>query len=184
MAEDLGATSSAVGIVGFGLQLATTLQTYVEAVIEAEERLRDIAFEVNSTASALKQLQEIIDADKADGNLQKNPKVFKDEGRKEIEVLAVQCGKVYTTIVILVTKAGTSGWQGKMPANSLDVRTLRASSLSRNMKWPWLEPRIKRCQEQLRWLKMNLLFNLQLASLARFQIGSVVSYLFRVIRSC
>ena len=118
MAEALGAASSIVGIIGFGLQLATTLQTYVEAVIEAEETLRDIAFDINSTASALKQLQEIIDADKADTGMQNNPKVFKDEGRKEIEVLAVQCGKLYTTIVVLVTKAGTLGGKGKIPANS------------------------------------------------------------------
>jgi hypothetical protein len=55
MAEALGAAGSIVGIVALGLQLATTLQTYVEAVIEVGERLRDIALDINSTASALKQ---------------------------------------------------------------------------------------------------------------------------------
>ena len=34
MAEALGEDSSIVGIVGVGLQLATTLQTYVEAFTE------------------------------------------------------------------------------------------------------------------------------------------------------
>jgi hypothetical protein len=71
-------TSGIVGIVGFRLQLATTLQTHIEAVLEAAEMLRDITFEVASTASALKQLQDITDDDKRDVNEQNIP----DDGRK------------------------------------------------------------------------------------------------------
>lgn len=178
MAEALAAAASIAGIVGFGLQLATTLLTYVESVMEAEERLRDVAFDVNSTASALKQLQEIIDTDGVATNTDQTPRVFKDEGLKEIEVMAVECEKVYTSIVVFVSKAGTGGGKGKVSSTSVDVRALKAFSLSRNLKWPWLEPRIKRCQDKLRWLKMNLLFNLQLASLARLQIRSVCFYSF------
>ena len=90
-AEALGAAGSIVGIVAFGLQLATTLQTYVEAATEAGKRLRDIAFDINSPASALKQLQNIIDADQVDSTLRKSSKDFKDEGLKEIEFIAMQC---------------------------------------------------------------------------------------------
>lgn len=145
MAEALGAAGSIVGIVAFGLQLATILQTYVEAALEAEERLRDIAFDINSTASALKQLQDIIDADQVDGALRKSPRVFKDEGLKEIEAMAGQCGKVYGIIVMLVTEAGTSDGKGKETSgkgkgksftSSPDMRTLKMSSLTRRLKWP------------------------------------------------
>lgn len=167
MAEAIGVASGIVGIFGFGLQLATTLQTYVEAVLEAPERLRDIAFEVSSTASALKQLQDIIDSENKDDreangtdDIVRRPKVFKHDGRKEIETLAAQCGKVYVVIVGLVAKAGPSDAKGKAKADTIDVQVLTAFNISRSLIWPWVEPRIKRCQEQLRWLKMSLLFNL------------------------
>jgi hypothetical protein len=181
MAEALGVTASIAGIVGFGLQLATTLQTYVESATEAEEQFRDIALDINSTASALKQLQEIVDTDKAAGPEYSKPRIFKDEGIREIEVMAVECHKVYIAIVIFVTKAGTAGGKGKVSVTSTDLRMFKASclissTLGRKAKWQWLEPRIKRCQDKLRWLKMNLLFNLQLASLARLQIELVTLF--------
>lgn len=172
MAEVLGAAGSIAGIVSFGLQLATTLQTYIETMLEAEERLRDITFEINSTASALRQLQDILDDDKRGTGVGKlSPKVFKNEGRREIEAIAQKCGKVYRTIVLLVNKAANLGPKNMVSTASSDVVQLKISSLTRMMKWPWVEPHIKRCQEQLRWLKMSLLFNLQLASLARLQLG-------------
>jgi hypothetical protein len=175
MAEALGTAASIAGIVGFGLHLATTIQTYFESVLEAEERLRDIALEISSTASALSQLQEVFQAEKATGDVHQGPRVFKDEGLKQIEVIVVECDRVYKSIVVLILKAGPGGGKGKQPTNTLDVRTFTASSLTRNLKWPWLEPRIKRCQETLRWLKVNLLFYLQVGSLVRLQILSVHS---------
>jgi hypothetical protein len=175
MAEALGAAASIAGIVGFGLQLATTIQTYVESVSEAEERLRDVAFEISSTASALSQLQEVLEAEKATGDVHQGPRVFKDEGLKQMDVIVVQCDKVYRSIVVFILKAGAGRGKGKQPTNTLDVRAFTAFSLIGNLKWPWLEPRIKRCQEKLRWLKMNLLFYLQVVSLTRLQILSVHS---------
>ncbi|CAG8975348.1 hypothetical protein HYALB_00005678 [Hymenoscyphus albidus] len=178
MPEASEAVDSIVGIVNFGLRLATTLQTYVETALEAEERMRDITFDINSTASALKQLQDIIEHDKADDNLGEfGTRVFKDEGRREIEAIAHKCGKIYRTVVLLVNKASTSGFKKVIPVASSEIVHLKVSSLTR-MKWPWVEPHIKRCQEQLRWLKMSLLFNLQLASLARSQLR----YVFLIIR--
>ena len=103
MAEAAAATGSIADVVGFGLQLATTIHTYVEAVWEAKNRLRDVAFDINSTASTLKQLQAVIEADQGH-----KTKVLKDDGLEEIEELAVACEKVYSTIVILLTKARTS----------------------------------------------------------------------------
>jgi hypothetical protein len=169
MAEAQGAAGSIVGIVEVGLKLATTLQTYVESIRDAEERIRDVAVDVNSTASALRQLGEILEADKV-AVVQKTTKVFKDEGRNEIEVLAEHCGKMYATITLLVTKAGSAGLHRKTAVKALSARPLAISSLGHDWKWSWLEPRIKRSQEQLRWLKLNLLFDLQLAGLARYQL--------------
>ena len=153
--------------VSFGLELATNLQTYVEANEFPPHEIRDVSFDISSTASILKQLQEVIGTvDTPQTNLQ----VLKDEGRDEIEALAMKCEKVYDTIVTLVTKAGTAEWWGKMPANSEAARMMIVSSLRSCTKWGWLGPRIKRCNMQLRWLKLNLLLHLQLANLSRIQI--------------
>ncbi|CAG8948686.1 hypothetical protein HYFRA_00001806 [Hymenoscyphus fraxineus] len=172
MSEASEAADSIVDIVNFGLRLATTLQTYVETALEAEERMRDITFDINSTASALKQLQDIIEHDKAGDNLGEiGTRVFKDEGRREIEAIAHKCGKIYRKVVLLVNKASASGFNRGIPVTSSDLVHLKILSLTR-MKWPWVEPQIKRCHEQLRWLKMSVLFNLQLASLARSQLSA------------
>ena len=44
--------------------LATTLETYFESVLEGEEKLRDVVFEISWAASALTQLQGVLDAKK------------------------------------------------------------------------------------------------------------------------
>lgn len=157
---------STAEVATFGLQLATTIHTYVEAVWEAKDRLRDVAFDINSTASTLKQLQAVVSSDK-----DQTTKVLKDAGLEEIRDLTAACGKIYSTIVILLTKAGTPEGKGKVNADAVDPLVLKTSCLTRHMTWSWLAPRIKRCQAQLRLLKTKLILNLQLANIARVQLG-------------
>ncbi|KAJ6437275.1 low molecular weight phosphotyrosine protein phosphatase [Purpureocillium lavendulum] len=172
-----------VGAVSFGLQLATTLQTFAELAIEAEDALRDIVFEVNATAAALRQLQTIVDADKAIPDAQRGSRVFTESGLHEVETLAVRCEKVYRTIIRLVLKASSSTTTNTSETDgrdakplgareALDASSLKPMNLLRRLRWPWLIPRINRCQEQLRWLKISLLVTLQLASLAQDRIRS------------
>lgn len=175
MADVVG---TAVGVVGFGLQLATTLQTYMELAWEAEDALRDIVFEVNATASALRQLQTVVDADKALPDAQRASRVFKDGGLREVEALAVKCEAVYRVIVALIQKASSSDVGGREAAVSskdvpLDPSSLKPMSVFRKLRWPWLVPRINRCQDQLRWLKISLLVALQLANLAQQKLKYV-----------
>ena len=59
----LGATSGVVGIVGFGLQLATTLQIYMEGSLEVDERIRAITNGISITSLALQQLETVIEND-------------------------------------------------------------------------------------------------------------------------
>ena len=175
MADVLG---TVVGVVGFGLQLATTLQTYMELTFEAEDALRDIVFEVNATASALKQLQTIVDADKALPDAQSASRVFKDGGLREVEALDIKCETVYKVVVRLIQKASSSDDDaGQATASSkhaaLDPWSLKPMNVFRKLRWPWLVPRINRCQGQLRWLKISLLVTLQLANLAQQQLRYV-----------
>ena len=179
MAETVKVVIPIADVVAHGLELATILQTYIEADGGEPGEIDDVSLEISSTASILRQLQEIIDADKTCTAAQTNLQVLKDDGRDEIEVLAAYCEKTFTTIITLVTKTRTAELWGKMPAHFTNAPTGIVGSLCHCTKWRWLNPRIKRCHEQLRWLKLNLLLHLQLANLARAQIRLVINPLDR-----
>lgn len=179
MAE-IEASQSIVEVIDFGLQLATLLQSFVEVCRKAKHGLLEVVSDVNSTVSALKQLQDFLDADdKAQNVLEKQ--VFTSEGRREIKTMTAQCARLYTTLVVLLRKAGSSTEKGKgkgkekVTFSSVGSKMLNVSNLNPDiMNWDWLEQRIHRCQEQLGWLKISLLLMLRLASLARFQLGYVL----------
>ncbi|KAM0435806.1 hypothetical protein ACHAPT_002694 [Fusarium lateritium] len=171
MAEAIGVAGSIVGIVAFGQKLAVTLQTYVEAVAESSDRLREIASEINFTAAVLAQLQDLIQKDH-----DANSPIFHANGVRHLERLADKCKRIYTGIIILLNKAVGDGEKNNAKSNvsapSVDNLSSRIYALEfrRKLAWPWLEPRIKRCQQELRQIKHDLLLQMQLASLAQFQL--------------
>ncbi|ROT37797.1 hypothetical protein SODALDRAFT_324298 [Sodiomyces alkalinus F11] len=165
-----------VGVVSFGLQLATTLQTYVEVVAGAADRIEALTADVGSTASALKQLQDILDADKAAEEAARAAvTVFKEQGRRDIESLAFRCEKTYRAIIhVIVSATAPPSERRRIIVAKLgisDITFARLAELGRNLKWPWVEPRVKACQEELRWLRMSLVLHLQIGTLARYQLG-------------
>ncbi|KAF4464678.1 hypothetical protein FALBO_8476 [Fusarium albosuccineum] len=184
MAEALGAAGSIVGIVAFGLQLAVTLQTYVEAVAEANDRLREVAFDVNSTAAMLKQLQGLIEEDR-----NSDTPLFNVNGVRDVERLSKKCNKIYSGIVILLNKASEDGDKGQIKmettADAIPDASIKAINLSfrRKMAWSWLEPRINRCQQELRQVKLDLLLQVQVITLAQFKI-KFVKILSAYLRLC
>ncbi|KAK8045371.1 hypothetical protein PG993_005395 [Apiospora rasikravindrae] len=171
MGDALGAAGSIVGIVAFGLKLATTLQTYVETVADAEQTLQDIAFEVSTTASALKQLQDLIEADALATQENRLP-VLNANGKREIESLGRKCETVYQAIVHLLVKSNGADVEGHLAKSTsiADLEALKTKTLFGKLKWPWVEKKIKKHQGELRWLKMSLLLHIQIAQLA--QTGS------------
>lgn len=179
--EAAGATASIVGIISFGLGLAKSLQAFIDSVIEAEETITLIAAEVNATTSTLKRLQNFIDQDRAASKEQNRATVFNDTGINEIGMCALQCQKIYVQIILLIEKASMpaseDGSKDKTPqapaAVDQDPPVVRLAVFSKNvtrmgrkMRWPWLEPRIKRCQEHLGRLKVSLMLSLQVFLIA------------------
>lgn len=158
-----------MSIVAYALQLSTSVETYAEGYSGAKETLYDLVNDISATAAALIQLQQVIESDNATPDT--STKVMKDEGRQEIENVAVQCEKIYKTVVIIILKAGTSANKGKSAADFGDLPVLKPSNLLRDLREAWLNPRIKRLEEQLRWIKMKVLLNLQLAEIAKVQLG-------------
>ncbi|KAJ4324573.1 hypothetical protein N0V84_003852 [Fusarium piperis] len=172
--KTMEAASLAVGVVALGLQLATTLQTYVEGVAGAEDRLRELSFDVASTASTLKQLMDMLDADKVVAENRQGPHsvpIFTDQGRRDIYSLSRRCEKVYQGILLVIVGASAPpSAKGKAIASNIGLSGLtvtRLAQFGRDLKWPLVEPRVKACQEELRWLKMDLLLHLQVATIAR-----------------
>ncbi|KAM3529794.1 hypothetical protein MY4038_005245 [Beauveria bassiana] len=169
--DPLTAAGSILHIVTTGVQLATTLQTYMELAREAEHELHDIVFDVNATAAALKQLHTIIDADRDLSD--RTVAVFKDDGVREIEMLALKCHAIYNNVTMLIQRPSHSdsaeagrdrSSSSSVPAAAedeaaLDPTTLRPLTLMGKLRWPWLRPRILRCREQLNWLKVTLFGN-------------------------
>ncbi|KAI9802128.1 MAG: hypothetical protein M1833_002049 [Piccolia ochrophora] len=155
----LGAAGSAVGIASFGLQLATTLTSYVESAFEAGERIKDIADEISSTAGALQSLEELVDLDRSGA---KRAKIFNGDGLKRIQQTARQCYTIFKRIIAALNKAG------KAADNDFE-KTDREIKLSgfEHLKWPWLQPQIDRYRADLERQKVTLLLMLQIATLGR-----------------
>ncbi|RSL78144.1 hypothetical protein CEP51_008463 [Fusarium floridanum] len=178
--KTMEAAGLAVGVVGLGLQLATTLQTYVEGVAGTEDRLRELSFDVASTASTLKQLEDMLDADKAAAEntsinqASDSVTIFTDQGRRDVYLLSRRCEKVYQGILAVIVSA-SSPPSAKVKAIAAnvglsDLTTTRLAQFVRALKWPLIESRVKTCLEELRWLKMDLLLHLQVATIARVQL--------------
>ncbi|KAL1852467.1 hypothetical protein Daus18300_012148 [Diaporthe australafricana] len=191
--EAVGATASIVGIVSFGLGLAKSLQAFIDTIIEAEETITLIVADVNATASTLERLNDFIGKDKTSGQEQHRVTVFNDKGIKEIEACALQYQKVYVQIIILIEKAIKQAVEdgpaettpqasvaGDMSAYTVRLAAFsnNVSKLSRRMKWPWLEPRIKRCQEHLGLLKLSLMLSLQVFLIAESRIRPEAAQIF------
>ncbi|KAJ6438063.1 ATP-dependent DNA helicase PIF1 [Purpureocillium lavendulum] len=159
-----------------------------ELTLEAEDTLRDVVFEVNATAGALRQLNAIIDDDCAISDEKRSMRVFKDSGLQEVEKLAARCETVYKTIIRLVLKASSSpetivhNAKESFAHPVLDISSLKPMSIFRRLRWPWLSPQINRCQGQLRWLKFSLLITLQLADLASQQVRLGLLLLYKLRR--
>lgn len=178
--DPVTSAGSILGIVLSGVQLGTQLQTYMELAQEAEDELHDIVFDINATSAALKQLHTIIDNDRNAEDPTTN--IFKDDGVREVEMLALKCDAIYKNIIMLIQRASHSesgskgGGQSSVPAASamaLDPSTLKPLNFIRKMRWPWLRPRILRCHEQLQLLKVSLLFTLQMTNIAQWQMRYV-----------
>lgn len=176
------AAASVVGIVSFGLGLAKSLQAFIDSMIEAGETITLIVADVNHTASTLQRLQDVIDQDKAASEEEHRATVFNSIGVKEVDACALQCKRIYVQIIILIEKAsmqngedGTKnvGSQGPAaddpdaPAMRLAAFSKNVTKLGRKMRWPWLEPRIKRLQQHLKNLKISLSLSLQVFLIAQ-----------------
>lgn len=174
MAEALGAAGSIVGIAAFGLQLSNTLRIYVEALIDYEDSIWVISLHIEATASALQRLHGLIQNDRTalEGA---GPSLLKKDGLDEITSSSTQCKRVYEEIAVLIAKAaGQHDKKGNGQEGQVDLNALNNTTLYHRMRWPWLEPQIRRKQGQLRSIQNHILFYMNAVQLGQ----AMMSYAF------
>ena len=99
--EALGAVGSVVGIISLGIQIAQILQAQINTVRDADARLLQVVWEIQATASALSNLQDLLLEDKGPDN-----RIFSDDGHHDIDCIIRRCDHVFRNITALIAKTG------------------------------------------------------------------------------
>ena len=162
-ASAIGVAGSAVAVVDFGIKLGLSLAIYVETAANADKRIRQISSEVSAVASALEQLQQIIDQDKADPS----NAILSPQGVRDIENESRHCYDIFLQITKILKKAGksTDGNSTNEQSEGDSAEVLALSNLD-HIKWPLLDRKIRKFQSNLESRKTTLFLLLQVAHLA------------------
>ncbi|KAK4466354.1 hypothetical protein QBC42DRAFT_327728 [Cladorrhinum samala] len=157
-----------------GLKLAATLHTYIQLCFDGKVYFKDLLHEISATATVLQQLHGMIETDSAAAaEVQSRPQLFRQSGLEEIRELASKCGRIYKNIIVVIQKAAHKGPKPYQEPGDVDPTYLLKSLTSlRTMDYNWLEEPLDCCQEQLKWLKIMLLVDVQLAHLAHLHLDT------------
>ena len=173
--EVLGAVGSVVGIISLGIQIAQILQAQINAVRDADARLLQIVWEVQATASALSNLQDLLLEDRDDPD----HRIFSDGGHHDIDCIIRRCDYVFRTITTLIAKTGKGAlakvdeFQRQIKYEAAQRNSITATKLTidltnlEHLLWPWKLPKIEQSIADLDRLKASLTLMLAVAMLAK-----------------
>lgn len=163
-------------IVNLGFQLGNKLNLYGHGTKTPDTDVSWLVVFVFSTASTLAQLWELTTADAND-----TLSVYKDAGRRDVEDLAMRCGKTYVTIIRSIYRASLAAKVVEdVSFESIRVEDLKAAricAINANMNWDMVEDAFEMAQKQLAWIFKSLLLHMQVFEVARLQIKLVVQCL-------
>ena len=178
--EALGAAASVVGIVSLGLQLAQILQTQIDDIKDADERLVQFVTEIKGTAYCLAQLRDILQEE------EKSPddRIFGDEGHAEFVRIIEKCDMIYRNCVALVVKAGTTALaavddfernikkKDQLKADHKVTLDIEVSNVQ-HLMWPLRKGKVERYVADLDRLRLLLILMLSTATLAKSKARSM-----------
>ncbi|KAJ0329724.1 hypothetical protein COL922a_012714 [Colletotrichum nupharicola] len=157
------------GIVNLGFQLANKLNIYGLGTKSPDTDVRYLVDDIFGTASTLAQLWEHLSTDKHD-----TFSVYTDAGRRDVEDLAVRCGRTYVTIIRSVYRASLAAKVIEdvnfETIRVEDLKAARLCAISANMNWNLVEDAFETAAKQLQWLFASLLLHMQVFDVARLQI--------------
>lgn len=182
--------SSIQATVALGQKLASLLQTLIELNPDSQKDLKDIHYDIEASSGTLRQLQDLIGDDQAIGFERNTKPAVTSSYLDEVETLAVKCGLIYKSIILITQKAGVREKSKDANSQVSSLENLKNELLTGAIPDPgsiksikvvripskfhqqeWLEPRIERCQEQLQWIRTGLLIHLHILKLAQLQNG-------------
>lgn len=141
-------TASVIGVASAGLRLSASLYRYTETVINADKSIKDIARDLSTTSSLIRELGALLQNDRR-------------EMRCEAALTAANdalhgCDEVFKGIQ-------------KMLDQNIDLSEKGSSTMSKlkKLKWPLLEPRMQNLQSRLERLKNTLVLVLSVINYSR-----------------
>lgn len=187
---DVQVVSSIQATVALGQKLASLLQTLIELNPSSQGDLKDFHYDVEATSGTLRQLEDLMSLDEAIRFERNTKPAVTSLYLDEIETLAVRCGLIYKSIILITQKAGVRGSSKDGSDEASSIENLKNELLTGPIPDPgsiksiklvrvpakyeqkeWLEPRFDRCQEQLQWIRTGLLIHLHIFKLAQLQNG-------------
>ncbi|KAF4341491.1 hypothetical protein FBEOM_4536 [Fusarium beomiforme] len=153
-----------------GTDLASKLNLHSEGCRKSRRQLPNLISLINSTASTLGQLHDLI---------QENNKIFTEHCMQDLDSLAAKCRVLYVGVLTLVARK-TQSVTGDKNAKTLSdeqinnlLACLANMSVWRTKAWEWLEPRLKICRQELKQVKYELVLRYLLGSIARLQLQTL-----------
>ena len=159
MAE-LGVIASVIQIADTGLRLSIKLYTFGEVVANADRSVISISKDVSLTSSVLKELGQVLDADRKGDS-----RFLTQTAVKTADDVVKECLEVFEEMESIIVK--------KLPnlrAPGLE-KASKASLLLERLKWPYLQPKLHLLQSNLDRLKSTILLMLNVITYAR-QVSS------------
>lgn len=189
--SELRGWASIQATVALGQKLASLLQTLIELNPNSQSKLKDVHYDVEATSGTLQQLQNMYATGLPEIGFERNTEsVVTSAYLDEIGSLAVKCGLIYKSFMIVIQKAGNRGSSQEDSDGDPNLENLKNELLTGPIPDPgliksiklvripekyeqreWLEPRYERLQEQLHWIRTGLLIHLHIFKLAQLQNG-------------
>lgn len=192
---DMSVGFSIQATVALGQKLASLLQTLIELNPGSQKDFKDIHYNIDATSGTLRQLHDLMGLDEAIGFERNTKPSVTPMYLEEIESLAVKCGLIYKSILLITQKAGVREKPKEGDDQVTSLENLRNELLSGPIPDPssiksiqvvrvpsrfdqqqWLKPRIVSCQDQLQWIRTGLLIHLHIFKLAQLQNGYLFTH--------
>ena len=154
MADPLSFVASIVGVAGFGVQTSKALYKYVDTVLEADGRLKDLAHDIELTSSVLDTLSPLLEQERQLRQV-KGTGLWKENAIRLADAAVARCRAVFNKT------------DAELPQPKAATDTIPISS---RLKHPFTEHKIKYLQGQLDSLKSTLQLLLHLINLANEQV--------------
>ncbi|MCJ1252073.1 hypothetical protein MMC30_009311 [Trapelia coarctata] len=170
----LGVTASLAGIISLGISISQIMQKQIDDMRNADQRLLQIVFEIQGTAAALADLQNLLLEDES----RPQSKILNANGQKNVLVLVTQCNVIFRNIIVLLAKADKAvlaqvdefqravSKQGSIKAEKEATLDIEMSTIE-HLVWPWRLPKIAQYMADLQNLTQVIRLSLDVAALGK-----------------